>query len=262
MRVRLAFAVAAHLEPEVLIIDEVLAVGDAEFQKRCLGKMSDVTGAGRTVLFVSHDMAAVRALCGRVLWLEAGHVAEAGAPDAVIGRYLSSGTDSVDTSVRDRIDRQGDGALRFTHLRILAGDPLSDDLQATTGERFGLALAYSASPSAPPTDVRIAALFDDLRGNHVFVADTRLQNANFSRLPPEGELVCEVPRLPLAAGRYRIRIWATVGGEVADHVENAATFAVADGDFYRTGRTTIAAKHGPVVIEHAFRLVEKSEDAR
>ncbi len=260
MRVRLAFAVAAHLEPEVLIIDEVLAVGDAEFQKRCLGKMSDVAGAGRTVLFVSHDMAAVRALCSRVLWLEDGRVAEVGAPDAVIGRYLFTGIDSLDTSVRDRTDRQGNGALRFTHLRVLAGDPLSGDLQPTTGEPFGLALAYSADPAAPPSDVRVAALFDDLRGNHVFVADTRLLNADFPHLPPAGELVCEVPRLPLAAGRYCIRIWATVRGEVADHVENAATFTVSDGDFYRTGRTTVAAKHGPVVVEHGLRLVEKPED--
>jgi lipopolysaccharide transport system ATP-binding protein len=92
MQVRLAFAVAAHLEPEILIIDEVLAVGDAEFQKRCLGKMNEVSRSGRTVLFVSHNMAAVEALCTRVLLFGAGEVIERGAPHAIISKYLSSRT--------------------------------------------------------------------------------------------------------------------------------------------------------------------------
>ena len=89
MRVRLAFAVAAHLEPEILIVDEVLAVGDAEFQSRCLGKMSDVAGHGRTVLFVSHNLAALKALCTRAVWLEGGRVAAAGEVAAVVDAYLA-----------------------------------------------------------------------------------------------------------------------------------------------------------------------------
>ena len=90
MYVRLAFAVAAHLEPEILVVDEVLAVGDAEFQKKCLGKMQDVAGHGRTVLFVSHNMGAIQALCGRVILLRAGGVSYAGPSDAGIEKYLSS----------------------------------------------------------------------------------------------------------------------------------------------------------------------------
>ena len=95
MYVRLAFAVAAHLEPEILVVDEVLAVGDAEFQKKCLGKMHEVSRGGRTVLFVSHNMAAVQALCSRAIWLERGEVAASGPASAVVAQYLQ-GTQSVD----------------------------------------------------------------------------------------------------------------------------------------------------------------------
>ena len=88
MYMRLAFAVAAHLEPEILVVDEVLAVGDAEFQKKCLGKMGEVAKSGRTVLFVSHNMAAVQSLCQRVLWLSSGVIRDDGLADKVILNYL------------------------------------------------------------------------------------------------------------------------------------------------------------------------------
>ena len=90
MYVRLAFAVAAHLEPEILIVDEVLAVGDAEFQKKCLGKMSDVAQTGRTVLFVSHNMTAITRLCERVILMQKGEVVSDGVATDVIAHYLSS----------------------------------------------------------------------------------------------------------------------------------------------------------------------------
>src|SRR5207302_3244293 len=88
--VRLAFSVAAHLEPEILLVDEVLAVGDAEFQQRCLGRMEDFSGTGRTVLFVSHNMQAINQLCDRAIWLEGGTIAAEGDPSAVVSRYLHS----------------------------------------------------------------------------------------------------------------------------------------------------------------------------
>src|SRR6266536_1683276 len=94
MYVRLAFAVAAHLEPEILIVDEVLAVGDASFQKKCLGKMGDVAKEGRTVLFVSHNVASINRLCTRAVWLQNGRVMRSGAPTEIIGNYLAQGTNN------------------------------------------------------------------------------------------------------------------------------------------------------------------------
>src|SRR5207248_6734902 len=130
MYVRLAFAVASHLEPEILIVDEVLAVGDAQFQQKCLGKMGQVSRSGRTVLFVSHTMTAVKALCTRAVLLERGRAAADGGVDDVVNRYLSAGTDPAGTGViPDDAPRHADvpGEARFRSARVtdLSGEPVS-----------------------------------------------------------------------------------------------------------------------------------------
>jgi lipopolysaccharide transport system ATP-binding protein len=122
MYVRLAFAVAAHLEPEILLIDEVLAVGDTAFQRKCLGKMGDVARAGRTILFVSHQIAAVESLCDVAYVLEGGRVAQSGQAAEVIEAYLSSTPISCHTPLSQRADRQGNGKLQFTDIALLADD--------------------------------------------------------------------------------------------------------------------------------------------
>ncbi len=127
MYMRLAFAVAAHLDPEILIVDEVLAVGDAEFQKKCLGKMSDVAHSGRTVLFVSHNMAAVQQLCTRGLVLEQGNTIFQGQADEAIDYYLKSGAENVAvTDLSKREDRKGEGTLQFTAVEVCdkRGEPI------------------------------------------------------------------------------------------------------------------------------------------
>src|SRR5262249_20778715 len=113
MYVRLAFAVAAHLEPEILIIDEVLAVGDAGFQKKCLRKMGDVAGDGRTVLFVSHNMAAVQGLCSRACLLSDGQIVGDGSPGNMVQRYLADIFSTAPQCLDERKDRQGTGEIRF-----------------------------------------------------------------------------------------------------------------------------------------------------
>ena len=143
MYVRLAFAVAAHLEPEILIVDEVLAVGDAEFQKKCLGKMEDVAGHGRTVLFVSHNMAAVTSLCTRAVLLENGTMVESGPTHEVTDAYLRRGREASSTPLTDRVDRRGTGAVRFTALALEddAGDPITT---ATSGGQVTLRMDYES----------------------------------------------------------------------------------------------------------------------
>jgi lipopolysaccharide transport system ATP-binding protein len=252
MRLRLAFAVAAHLEPEILVIDEVLAVGDAEFQRRCLGKMGDVTGRGRTVLFVSHNLAALRSLCTRAVWLDAGRVAAEGAPQAVLDAYLAAAEQRVELPLAQRRDRAGNGELRFTRVVLRAGDAAREDARPTTGRPLEIALAYTAASGAPLKTVRVAVLFLDAFGNRVLATDTRFLNADFRELPPAGEIVCRIPDLPLATGHYQLNVWATVADEVADHVEEAIPLRVEDGDVFGTGRTTIAEKHGPFVVRHGW----------
>jgi len=253
MRVRLAFAVAAHLEPEILIVDEVLAVGDAAFQQRCLGKMSDVAGEGRTVLFVSHHMPSVSALCTRALLLDGGRVCADGPVERVIDAYLARVRGRAEAPVAERADRAGTGRLRFTAVEVGGAEP---GAAPRTGAPLRIAVRYRGKSPEPLRGVRLALLVTDGRGHRVCAFDTRFLDADFAELPPAGEIACTVPRLPLAAGRYELGLWAEARGEVADHVEAAASFPVEPGDFFGTGRATDRTKHGPVLVDHAFRFAE------
>jgi lipopolysaccharide transport system ATP-binding protein len=130
MYMKLAFAVASHLEPEILLVDEVLAVGDAQFQRKCLGKMGEVSRQGRTVLFVSHNMTAVKALCTRAVLIERGSVGLDGDVDEVVNRYLSAGTDMAKTGlipddVPRHVDRADEARLRAVRITDLSGQPVS-----------------------------------------------------------------------------------------------------------------------------------------
>ena len=119
MKVRLGFAVAAHLEPEILIIDEVLAVGDADFQRKCMGKMKDVASAGRTILFVSHNMLSVRSLCTRVIWIHEGKVKEDGDTDTVVRNYLKTYSTDSELKVWEGQERPGNDALRLNRVQVV-----------------------------------------------------------------------------------------------------------------------------------------------
>ena len=150
MYVRLAFAVAAHFEPDILLVDEVLAVGDAEFQKKCLGKMESVVRHGRTVLFVSHNMAAVKALCSRALLLNAGRVETEGSVDAVIARYLSASSGpSSDAEIPADAARSGTGEAKFRRVEILAmnGQPV---VELYFGQRFRVRMTMEVLQAVGP----------------------------------------------------------------------------------------------------------------
>lgn len=255
MYVTLASAVAAHLEPEILMIDEGLAVGDAEFQKKCLGKMSGVTGEGRTLLFVSHNLSAVSALFERSLLIKDGRLQIDGATDHVIAEYLTRNEWVSKTTLCERNDRVGNGRLRFsevsiTNANINSGYPIC-------GKKATVTLAYESDSSEKLSKVRIAILFRDLQGRRLFARDTHLLNAEFKSLPSCGRVFCRIPRLPLAVGRYQMSVWATVAGSVADSVENAGDFSVLEENDFGTGRFARANKHGPCVVEHDWSFADR-----
>ena len=144
MYVRLAFAVAAHLEPDILVVDEVLAVGDAEFQRKCIGRMQDVVGEGRTVLFVSHNMAAVKSLCGRAILLEDGRITADGPVDDVVGRYMSGDRSASQGGwIPEEAPRDGTGEARIRRVDLMdtAGHSLS---QVYLGQRFQVEIDIDA----------------------------------------------------------------------------------------------------------------------
>src|SRR5262249_8557389 len=141
MYMRLAFAVAAHLEPEILIVDEVLAVGDVSFQKKCLGKMDGVAKSGRTVLFVSHNMAAVEALCSSAILLSSGRIAAQAVQKTTVQHYLSGLGRDATTPLKDRIDRKGSGVVRFASIS-LANESGHGQVAFQCGEEATIVLCF------------------------------------------------------------------------------------------------------------------------
>ena len=205
MYVRLAFAVAAHLDPDILIVDEVLAVGDAAFQKKCIRKMGDVTSAGTsTVLLVSHNMAVIRTLCRKGVCLDRGQIIQIGNADEVTQAYLNSLSTVSETELALRKDRQGSGEIRFTTVRYLVNDSLTAETVAT-GDKVSVVLEFECRKRI--TRPSFVCSFYDVN-----------------------------ERFPLMPGSYRLNIAAKDSlRELVDAVEGAATIEVTDGDFYRTG---------------------------
>ena len=200
MYLRLAFAVAAHLEPEILLVDEVLAVGDAEFQKKCLGKMGDVAREGRTVLFVSHNMAAVQALCARAILLRQGGVAVDGATGDVLREYLGHLQASAAHAFENNPERRGDGQVRLTGARVLDGDGRPTQ-NLVAGMPMTLEFAYENRVEAERAEVLVAIV------NHLGITVTHLSTriAGFSvELGSTGFVTCRIPSLPLPRGEYRV----------------------------------------------------------
>ncbi len=208
MYVRLAFAVAANLEPEILIVDEVLAVGDAQFQRKCLGKMRDVSREeGRTVLFVSHSMASVRALCNRAIWLDAGRIRMNGPSLDVIRGYLDSTVD-VSAPTVDLVDvRRPPGlADRLMVERVT----LNDGAPVLHGEAFRIAIEYRVRSEVQ--SVAFGVGFSSLEGVRLMSIDSDLGGERLDLLPAATRRIeASVPRLNLQPGRYALDVAARSG---------------------------------------------------
>jgi lipopolysaccharide transport system ATP-binding protein len=252
MYVRLAFAVAAHLEPEILIVDEVLAVGDADFQKKCLGKMHDVaTNQGRTVLFVSHNMAAVENLCGSALLLSEGRCVAFGDTPVVVQEYLRDMSHVIATPLGERSDRTGSGDVRFVSVSL--EDHNGSNLSAfQCGAEAILHLAVENRTESELRNAHISLGIDNEVGQRVALLDTMLVGTDISGLPPGyGSVRVVIPRMALIPGRYQLTIYSTVNGIIADWIKNAAVFDVEAGDYFGTGRLLLD-EQGMVLLDHRF----------
>jgi lipopolysaccharide transport system ATP-binding protein len=253
MYVRLAFAVAAHLEPEILIVDEVLAVGDAEFQKKCLGKMKEVSsGEGRTVLFVSHNMAAVSHLCTRALLLQQGRHAGIGRADEMVGRYLGDGVAMSRTPLAERGDREGSGALRFTSLRVVTSGSEDADI-VHSGARVEFDLSFVAKERV--VRPRFFLGVNDATGSQLLHMNTELTGRHIGEVSGCGSIACVVQDLPLPPGSYRVNVAAmSADGVMLDRVEAAQLLKVEAGDFYGTG-SILGAGWGRLLVKHSWTEV-------
>ncbi|MCL4460028.1 MAG: ABC transporter ATP-binding protein [Chloroflexi bacterium] len=250
MYVRLAFAVAAHLEPEILLVDEVLAVGDIAFQQKCLGKMGDVARGGRTILFVSHNMAAISALCSKAYLLHQGHISASGPVQTVIEQYLNEMKLLAGVSLNGRTDRQGDGKMRLTEVVIRdgAGDPIE---LAVPGQDITIEIYYAAQELAPLRNVSMAIGLYGILGQFLLFCGNEMVGEPFEAIPPKGKMICRIPRFPLAPGRYALNLHCEVNGVLADWVQQASYLTVAEGDFFGSGRLP-PSSHGGLLVPHTW----------
>lgn len=235
MYARLGFSVAAHVSPDILIVDEVLSVGDADFQKRCMGKMGEVSRAeGRAVVFVSHNLSAVRSLCSSAVYLRQGALAYWGTADEAISHYLSYLNAGANSAFEDNPERTGNGSLRLTSARALDhhGNPSTT---VVAGESMTVEFDY-----VNPTGVKKVSLrftISNQAGVAVTHVHTSLTNYVISDLPREGTFACTIPCLPLPTGSYRVAIMAEAQGDTADFIPNALVFDVVRSVFYEVPAT-------------------------
>jgi homopolymeric O-antigen transport system ATP-binding protein len=247
MYLRLAFAVAAHLEPEILLVDEVLAVGDADFQKKCLGKMGDVAQEGRTVLFVSHNMPAVQALCARAILLRQGTVAVDGSTGEVLQEYLGHLIATAAHAFENNPDRRGDQTVHLTGGRVLDADGRACE-RVVAGTPITLELSYENTVDAERIDLLLAIV------NHLGITVSHMSTpiAGYALIPgARGTVTCRIPSLPLPRGEYRVVAVVKHRGQTTDHIPNALAFTVESSVFFPTGRVP-KIEHGAALMAHEW----------
>jgi lipopolysaccharide transport system ATP-binding protein len=262
MYVRLAFAVAAHLNPEILIVDEVLAVGDVAFQKKCLGKMNEVSRGGRTVLFVSHNMAAIENLCKRGVVLEHGKVAFQGTSKEAVHHYLNGLSGSQDSTghildLSDVSDRRSMVGPLLKRMEFYTDQdrPVIEGLQI--GARLKIRVHFDL-PS-PTNSFNVGLGFNNVFGQRIFTAHSQFEpnRAAGERVGPQ-VFVCDIPSLTFMPGEYTLRLWLDIGNTEADLINDVARVTVIESDYYGTGKVPW---NGTFVLKHHW-YIEQAADAK
>lgn len=251
MRVRLGFAVAAHLDPDILVIDEVLAVGDAEFQRKCLGRMNEVASEGRTVLYVSHQMDSIVGLCSRAIWLDKGALRLDGKPEHVVKEYLGSGAATgLASDLSNAEFRDGSGDARLLSVEI-AG---ADGAPPTCGSPLSFKIRWQSSAAARGAWVVRIAVRDQF-DRVITLFDNELSGDFLNENIPECEAVCNVDRMPLIPAIYYADISLWSGRVRHDRILRALAFEVLPGGFFKSGAIM---SPGIVCIDHRWQFAPKA----
>ena len=252
MTVRLGFAVAAHLEPEILVVDEVLAVGDAEFQKKAIGKMQDVAqGGGRTVLFVSHNMAAVKRLCKSGILLENGMISFTGTADETISRYLTINDDNINKNIIERSDRIGNNKVRFSNVifKNISGDVVEE---VFSGQYLKIEVHFQINDKdADLSKAIIACGFSDNFGVNVVSWISDEINHDFNDLS-RGYFSLEIQSLNLRPQVYNLNLQMSIDTtdvkDFCDQISNVAQLSVLNDDVFSKGISLKEGRgHGAII---------------
>jgi len=255
MYVRLAFAVAAHLQPEILLVDEVLAVGDMAFQRKCLSKMGEVAKDGRTIIFVSHNMAAIESLCTAAHLISDGRIVQSGTTADVVAGYISSAATRSGVTLGGRTDRQGDQKLKLTDIQFL-----TEDGTPTAVVQSGRAVEFSVGYVGSGAEIRNVVLSIDIfsqSGQCMIILNNEMIGVEFVSGPQAGRFTCRVDRFPLSPGQYFITLFCSVNGSISDWVQQAAVLMVEGGDFFGSGRLPVPT-HGGFLVDQEWHLCESA----
>ncbi len=254
MYLRLAFGVAAHLEPEVLLVDEVLAVGDAAFQKKCLGKMGEVAHEGRTVILVSHNMAAITNLCTRTAVLKAGQLDFYGDTQLAIAEYINGLQFNESEDLSQRADRGGWGQARIQKVMLLDENGSPKEV-VQSGEPVTLAVEYLSSDGKPIKKLMLEVKVTSQFGELLFTLSPFLTGRSFENQPVRGTIYCHLPAFLAAPDVYNMNLFLYVNGEIADRIPNAGRIQVIEGDFFDSGRAINKKHHGAFIMPQSWSEV-------
>lgn len=236
MYMRLAFSVAAHLDPDILLVDEVLAVGDAVFQTKCLAQMGEIHRQGKTILFVSHNMNMVSSICQRGIVLDEGRVAFDGRIQDAINFYEGDLFQNkyLQKDLRERTDRRGTGEIRVVsfHVEDEAGRKIE---RIPNGATISLFFGYETRNGKEAKNVELGILVERSGGERAFQFGTRFTGQNFRRISPKGYITCTIKKLPLVPGRYNILCHLKCESRDADVLASLTYLDVVSGDFYESG---------------------------
>jgi len=253
MYVRLAFAVAAHLDPEVLVVDEVLAVGDANFQKKCLGKLNDVNKEGRTVVFVSHNMAMLSSLCKYGVVLEDGCVIQQ--KDNIrsaIDCYLERVSAVSRKALSEREDRNGAGDIRIEEFLVLDSDGAERNA-FLSGQEVCFCIKFKNQDGKLHDNVSFAIGIYHGHSTFVGLLGSELSCEMFCLDKDKGVAVCRIDKLPLTRGMYVLNVIVRENGVIQDWIQEAKVLEVENGDFFGTGKS-VPESHGGVLFEQQWSL--------
>ena len=254
MTVRLAFAVAAHLEPEILIIDEVLAVGDVEFQKKCLGKMDEISKKeGRTILFVSHNLSIISSLCTKGVVLEEGALRFSGNVAQCLAYYQKGLSSSATSDLAWIEKRSGNGSFRFTHIFMEdeAGNPVTE---VNSGQNAVFYVQLNCQEGVLVHDFQLDIGINDIAGAPLSWLSTYYAGNQIKVQPGMNRIRILVDTLPLTPGEYRITLYGKLNGDIGDWVIDCFHFSVGPGDFYHSGWYSKHV-HGHLLLHHTISLV-------
>jgi lipopolysaccharide transport system ATP-binding protein len=257
MKVRLAFAVSAFLEPEILLVDEVLAVGDSAFQNKCIGKMGEVSKEGRTIIFVSHNMPAILNLCERVIVMESGSVKMDTDPDTGIKAYFESTASQGNHNDFSKLPRLRNHQPTLQRLEFLNafGTPVNS---VQSGDSLTVRIHYSHSDAIK--NAHFGITFETLMGIKVFYVHSKIQKGRFPDLAPSGVVECRIHKLPLLAGTYYITAGCGSQKVQMDYLERCCQFQVTEADVFGTGKT-LNPKAACVFVEADWEIIEGVQGA-